>query len=106
MVEEYLRVLGADDGAGLAAGMAWYRANDLAHRLGPVAVPTLFVWSDGDVYLGPDAAAGTAAFVEGPYRFVTLAGVSHWVPEEAPDRLGALLLEHLGRGDVAVTPPS
>jgi pimeloyl-ACP methyl ester carboxylesterase len=94
-VEEYLRVLGAADGAGLAAGMAWYRANDLAHPLGPVAVPTLFVWSDGDPYLGPDAAAGTAAFVTGPYRFEALTGVSHWVPEEAPDRLGALLLEHL-----------
>jgi pimeloyl-ACP methyl ester carboxylesterase len=95
-VDEYLRVLGADEGAGLAGGMAWYRANDLAHPIGPVAAPTLYVWSDGDAYLGPDAAAATAAFVAGPYRFVVLESVSHWVPEQAPERLGALLLEHLG----------
>jgi pimeloyl-ACP methyl ester carboxylesterase len=24
-----------------------------------------------------------------------LEGVSHWIPEEAPDRLNELLLEHL-----------
>ena len=95
-IDEYLRVLGADEGAGLAGGMAWYRANDLADPLGPIAVPTLYVWSDGDPYLGPDAAAATAAFVTGPYRLVTLEGVSHWVPEQVPERLGALLLEHLG----------
>ena len=28
-------------------------------------------------------------------RFEVLHGVSHWVPEQAPDRLAALLLEHL-----------
>ena len=31
----------------------------------------------------------------GPYRFVELDGVSHWVPEDEPEELSRLLLEHL-----------
>ena len=58
-------------------------------------MPTLHVWSDGDVALGRTAALGTAEWVTGPYRFEVLEGISHWVPEEAPDRLGAMITEHL-----------
>ncbi len=43
----------------------------------------------------PTAAHATGEHVTGPYRFEVLQGVSHWVPEQAPDRLAALLLEHL-----------
>jgi hypothetical protein len=38
---------------------------------------------------------GTADWVTGPYRFEVLEGVTHWIPEQAADRLGALLVEHL-----------
>ena len=58
-------------------------------RLPPVTVPTLYVWSDGDLALGRTAAEATAAHVEGPYRFVELDGVSHWIPEEVPEVLAA-----------------
>ena len=44
---------------------------------------------------GREAAEGTAAHVDGPYRFEVIEGVSHWVPEEAADRLNELLLSHL-----------
>lgn len=75
----------------------WYRAQSIAdiQDMGSIEVPTLYVWSDDDVALGPVAAQATAAHVAGPYRFEVLHGVSHWVPEEAPDRLSALILEHL-----------
>jgi hypothetical protein len=33
--------------------------------------------------------------VQAPYRFEILQGVSHWIPEEAPDQLSTWLLEHL-----------
>ena len=33
--------------------------------------------------------------MSGPYRFVVLPGVSHWIPETAPVELNRLLLEHL-----------
>ncbi|GAC1445155.1 MAG: alpha/beta hydrolase [Mycobacteriales bacterium] len=76
----------------------WYRAQDLADisDLRDTTVPTLYVWSDGDAALGPAAAHATASHVSGPYRFEVLAGVSHWVPEEAPQQLSGWLLEHLG----------
>jgi pimeloyl-ACP methyl ester carboxylesterase len=75
----------------------WYAAQTLedATGLGPVTAPTLHVWSDGDRALGAAGAEATGRFVDGPYRFEVLRGVSHWVPEQAPDRLGSLLQEHL-----------
>ncbi|SDR76435.1 Pimeloyl-ACP methyl ester carboxylesterase [Friedmanniella luteola] len=85
------------DPAAATGTVNWYRALRLPGNLraGRTRVPTLYVWSDRDVALGRRAAEGTAAFVDGPYRFVVLAGVSHWVPEERPAELAALLLEHL-----------
>ncbi|MFN8016570.1 MAG: alpha/beta hydrolase [Acidimicrobiales bacterium] len=76
----------------------WSRGAELddADACGEVTVPTLYVWSDADVALGPTAAHGTAAHVVGPYRFEVLEGVSHWIPEEAATELVSLLLEHLG----------
>jgi pimeloyl-ACP methyl ester carboxylesterase len=75
----------------------WYRAQDLAdiEDVGPTTVPTLYVWSDDDRALGPVAAHATASHVTGPYRFEVLHGVSHWVPEEAPEQLATWILEHL-----------
>jgi pimeloyl-ACP methyl ester carboxylesterase len=81
----------------LTAALAYYRAQSLADldELPPITTPTLYVWSDEDRALGPVPAHATAAHVAGPYRFEVLHGVSHWVPEQAPDRLAALVLEHL-----------
>ena len=93
--ERYLAVL-RQPGA-LTAALGYYRAQSVRdlEGLGPVTAPTLHVWSDQDPALGPTAAHATGDHVAGPYRFEVLQGVSHWVPEQAPDRLSALLLEHL-----------
>jgi pimeloyl-ACP methyl ester carboxylesterase len=101
-VEEYVRVL-TQPGA-MTGALNWYRAADLGlvEGLGPITTPTMYVWSTYDPALGREAAEATAAQVEGPYRFEVLEGVSHWIAEEAPDELNALLLEHLGG---ASTPP-
>lgn len=81
----------------LTAALNWYRAvsMDSFGGAGAVSVPTLYVWSDLDPAIGREAAEGTAAHVEGPYRFEELAGVSHWIPEAAPHELNRLLLDHL-----------
>ena len=94
-VEEYVRVL-TQPGA-MTGALNWYRAADLGlvEGLGPIATPTMYVWSTDDPALGREAAEATAAQVEGPYRFEVFEGVSHWIPEEAPDALNAILLEHL-----------
>jgi pimeloyl-ACP methyl ester carboxylesterase len=81
----------------LTATLNWYRATDpgALADVGPITVPTLYVWSDEDIALGRDAAQSTEDWVAGPYRFEVLSGVSHWIPETAPAELNRLLLEHL-----------
>ena len=81
----------------LGAALNWYRAAsvDDPDGLGPITTPTLYVWSTDDVALGTEAAQATAQCVEGPYRFAVLEGVSHWIAEQAPDRLNRLLLDHI-----------
>ncbi len=81
----------------LVGGLNWYRGADVTDSdgLGPITVPTLYVWSTEDVALGRTAAEATAAEVEGPYSFEVLDGISHWIPEEAPEALVGHLLPHL-----------
>ncbi|MFD9435295.1 alpha/beta fold hydrolase [Streptomyces sp. NPDC060002] len=79
----------------LTAALNWYRAGRPDGAIGAVDVPTLYVWSTEDSAFGPAAAQETRRWVNGPYRFETLQGVSHWVLEEAPETLSRLLLGHL-----------
>lgn len=87
------------DRATATGAVNWYRAmlrRDVPGT-GRISVPTLYVWSDRDVALGRRAAEGTAAYVDGDYTFVELAGVSHWIPDERPDDLASAVLAHLDR---------
>lgn len=81
----------------LKAALNWYRAADLrlVEGLGTIDMPTLYLWSTLDPALGKEAAEATAACVSGPYRFEVFEGVGHWIPEEDPERVNAVLLEHL-----------
>jgi pimeloyl-ACP methyl ester carboxylesterase len=92
----YVEALGTPEALG--AALNWYRGADLTllDGLGPITSPTLYVWSTEDVALGREAAEATGLHVPGPYRFEVLDGVSHWIAEQAPDRLTPLLLDHLG----------
>lgn len=83
----------------LAAWLRWYAAQRLedVEDTPDVTVSTMHVWSDGDRALRRAGAELTADFVSGPYRLEALEGVTHWIPEEAADRLGQLLVEHLAR---------
>jgi pimeloyl-ACP methyl ester carboxylesterase len=75
----------------------WYRALPFSarDRVGPVTVPTLYVWSDGDRYLSRKAALLTARYVTGPYRFEEIVGQRHWLPTAAADLIGPILIDHL-----------
>jgi pimeloyl-ACP methyl ester carboxylesterase len=80
----------------LTAAINWYRAMPLSNPRAinqKVSVPTLYVWSDGDTALMPKSAHNTARYVDGEYRFEIMPGVSHWIPDEEPDKLADLLLE-------------
>jgi pimeloyl-ACP methyl ester carboxylesterase len=92
-IEQHLSVLG--NKAAMEAALAWYRARDAIRKpLGPIRVPTLYIWGDADDTVGRMAAEGTEDFVAAPYRFEILAGVGHFAADQAPDRVSELLLEH------------
>lgn len=89
----------------LTAAINWYRALRPHSSLGVgrIKVPTLFVWSSGDVALGPAGARATGGQIDAPYRFEVLERTSHWIPETRVDELTALLLEHLRRHAAAAS---
>jgi pimeloyl-ACP methyl ester carboxylesterase len=93
--DRYVEALGTPEALG--AALNWYRAADLTlvEGVGPITMPTMYVWSTEDPALGREPAEATGAHVAGPYRFEVLEGVGHWVPEAAPDRMNALLIDHL-----------
>jgi pimeloyl-ACP methyl ester carboxylesterase len=93
-IEEHLGVLG--NKAAMEAALTWYRARGAIRTpLGPIRVPTLYIWGDADDTVGRAAAEGTEDFVAAPYRFEVLAGVGHFAADQAPDRVNELLLEHV-----------
>ena len=78
------------------AALNWYRAIPLSDPRGAgrkVTVPTMFIWSDGDIALREKGARSTGDYVVGEYRFEVLKGVSHWILDEQPDRTAGLLLD-------------
>ena len=101
LVDENIRRL-RESGA-LEATLNWYRAlpDDLSYPAGRVVVPTLYVWGTEDRALGREAALLTGGLVDAPYRFEILEGASHWLPEEAPNRIIPMLLDHLAAAPVA-----
>lgn len=86
-----------DDGA-LSTALGWYRAMALEDpRLlrAKVCVPTTMVWSDGDVAVEGWGPEHTGRWVDAPFRFVPLAGVSHWIPTHAPEALAEAILDRV-----------
>jgi len=93
-IAAHLAVLGNKNA--MEAALAWYRARGaIRGPLGPIRVPTLYVWGDADDTVGRIAAEGTVDFIAAPYRFEVLPGVGHFAADQAPERVCELLLEHL-----------
>lgn len=89
------------DGA-LTAALNYYRANmPPASWLRdppdppPVPAPTMIIWGEADAYMDPVLLERSAATVTGPLRIERLPGVSHWVQQEVPERVNALLVDFL-----------
>lgn len=89
------------DGA-LTAALNYYRANippaswlKPPPPLPPITVPTQIIWGEGDAYMSLRLLELSTAKVDGPLRVDRLPGVSHWVQQEVPDRVNALLIDHL-----------
>jgi len=71
-----------------AAGREILEAEDLDS---PIDSPTLVVWGRRDAALGESCLNGVERFVC-DLRIERLPGVSHWTPEDAPERVNALIL--------------
>ncbi|MEU4321649.1 alpha/beta fold hydrolase [Nocardia fluminea] len=85
------------DAGALTSALNWYRALALTTRRAvtrPVTVPVTHVWSTGDTALSRRGAELTGEFVTGDYRLAVLDG-SHWLPEERPDELAALIADRI-----------
>lgn len=96
-VQVYVDLL-SEPGA-LQGGLNWYGAISLGGGgpSTPISMPTMFVWSTEDTVLGREGAELTEKYIEGPYRFEIIEGVSHWIPEEGADQLNALLRDHFAQ---------
>jgi pimeloyl-ACP methyl ester carboxylesterase len=93
-IGQHLGVLG--NKAAMEAALTWYRARGAIRTpLGPIRVPTLYIWGDADDTVGRMAAEGTEDFVAAPYRFEVLAGVGHFAADQAPGRVNELLLQQV-----------
>ncbi|MFE9788521.1 alpha/beta fold hydrolase [Nocardia salmonicida] len=85
------------DSGALTTALNWYRALAITTPravTARVSVPVTHVWSTGDVGLTRRGAELTGAFVTGDYRLAVLDG-SHWLPEERPDELAALVIDRI-----------
>lgn len=83
------------DPAVLEAAVAWHLIpiEDMA-RVEPVTVPSLYVFSKGPALL-PATARRCVDEVRGPYRMVELDQGGHWLLDTMPERLAALIGEHV-----------
>lgn len=80
----------------MTAMVNWYRAaarhrtltSDEAYPA--IEVPTLLIWGEADVALDIATTEGTDAHVR-DFTLKRLPGVSHWVQQEAPEAVNALL---------------
>jgi pimeloyl-ACP methyl ester carboxylesterase len=82
----------------LPGALGWYRAMPLGDprpMTQRVSVPTTLVWSDGDVAVARQGAELSGQWVDAPYRFEVLEGVSHWIPTHAPEALAAAVLDRV-----------
>jgi pimeloyl-ACP methyl ester carboxylesterase len=86
-----------DDGA-LWSALNWYRAipfvdRDLIRK--HVTVPTTLVWSDADAAIARAGGDRTEKYVDAPFEFVTLEGISHWIPTQAPEACADAILKRI-----------
>jgi len=74
----------------------WYRAPrpNLRASFPKIEIPTLMIWGTEDDALSIRTTRGTDAYVAN-LTLRLLPGVSHWVQQEAPEAVNAILTEWL-----------
>ncbi len=83
---------------GLTAMINWYRAlfrgrtvrQFRSKNVSAIHIPTLFLWGDADTALSFRTTQGTEKYVSN-LTFRVFPGVSHWIQQEAPEAVNAML---------------
>lgn len=97
-IDAYKQAL-AQPGA-LTATINYYRAavrrnpRTLSGKLNPIDMPTLLIWGERDRYLGLRLTEGLDRWVPN-LRVERLPNASHWVQNDAPERVNDLLVDFL-----------
>ncbi|HSR52376.1 MAG TPA: alpha/beta fold hydrolase [Acidobacteriota bacterium] len=106
-IQVYVDALGTPEA--MRAALNWYSALNLSQSavssaaaanpappsVPSIQVPTLYVWGSKDSAFARSSAEATRQYVAGPYQFEVLEGMSHWLPEQAAERVNELLLRHV-----------
>ena len=97
VMDTYVRQI-TEPGAATAM-INWYRAmrrprGQMPNLTVPIEVPTLVIWGEADVALDLICLDGTERYVR-DLTLKRLPGVSHWVQQDAPEAVNALLRDFL-----------
>jgi pimeloyl-ACP methyl ester carboxylesterase len=87
----------------LTAAVNWYRANlppdsylsEQRLELPPIACPAMLLWGLDDAYLTWELGRRAGEFCTGPFVLHALPDTGHWIQQERPDEVNALLLDFL-----------
>lgn len=83
----------------LTAALNWYRANlptfAFSH-FGCSKVPTLGIYSRGDVALTEDQMTASAKYMNAEWKYICLEDASHWIPLDKPEELSELIIDWFG----------
>jgi pimeloyl-ACP methyl ester carboxylesterase len=80
----------------LRGALNWYRGLPFSRHapVGPISVPTTYLWGRHDFALGRAAAELTERYVHGPYEFRELDS-GHWLPEVEPQAVAEAICERI-----------
>lgn len=88
----------------LSAGIAYYRSalrNAIRlrkfYRGKKITTPTLVIWAQNDVFLGPELADGLERYIDAPLEVVPIPNCGHWVNQEAYEEVNAAIEKFIGR---------
>ena len=73
---------------------AAFRAGDRIVPTAMIETPTLMIWGDADIALDWRTTVGTDAYVR-DLKLHRLSGISHWVQQDAPEAVNAILADWL-----------
>lgn len=96
LAERYATKLASDPGRPTGA-LNWYRALpfdlDVLRSAEKVKVPSQLIVGTADVFVDLRAARATSEWVEGPFESAELQDGTHWLIEQTPDKVTALIAD-------------